>query len=163
PNRRGPFVPLNRTNGVRPMRYNGADVFLLAPGPETVFGCAGADVLAVDPGLNERGGPFDAAPARAGVAPQARAVEGEAGAVEGLTGGDLKAGDLRGDRVLQRWLQSRRLTLPNLKRETILNRLQPGSPLDAVVRQVLEARLTINRITTAKLEAAIAAQDADGR
>ena len=83
--------------------------------------------------------------------------------VEQLTGGAIKACDLRRDKLLRSYLEGLGVRLSNLKRETVLNLLNASAPLDLVARAVLEARLAVNRVTTGKLHAAQLAQDTDGR
>jgi DNA polymerase len=83
--------------------------------------------------------------------------------VEERTGGAVRAADLRREGRLQKWLRPRSVVLPDLERETVQRRLQDGKPLDPLAREVLEARLAVNRVSTSKLEAALRTQCPDGR
>jgi hypothetical protein len=163
PNNRGEFLPLNGPNATMLMRYNVGDVLLLARVFEAAYGHAELDVLALDNAINTRGVLFDDGLARSLIQLEINAAKDVGARVEQVTGGAVKARDLRGDKVVKRYLQTRGVSLPNLKRETVQNLLNAGSLLDPVVRVVLEGRLAVNRVTTAKLQAALVAQDADGR
>jgi DNA polymerase len=163
PNRRGEFLPFSSDDGIRVMRYNAADVLLLAQVYPVVYGHAEPDVLAVDRTINERGVHFDDELARALIRIEVCASDEITARAEEATGGVIKATDLRRRKLLRDWLGAQGVLLPDLKQETIQRRLAGELPLDPAARLVLEARLAVNRISTGKLEAALAAQDQDGR
>jgi DNA polymerase len=163
PNHQGQFLPFNRQDAVRALRYCIADVLLLAQVHAVVYGLAEPDVLRADRGINERGVHFDDELARALIELEAHLAREVGAKIEERTGGAVRAADLRREGRLQKWLRPRGVALPDLKRETVQRRLQGSSPLDPLAREVLQARLAVNRVSTSKLEAALRAQCPDGR
>src|SRR5262249_20785623 len=94
---------------------------------------------------------------------EAQAAREAGETVEQVTSGGLKAADLDRDKFLLRWLRSRDVELPDLRRGTIEQWLTSCPSADAVAAQVLRARLAVRRATPAKLEQALANLDEDGR
>jgi DNA polymerase len=163
PDRRGLFLPLNRPNTARIARYNVADVLLLHQMYPVLRGHSELDVVAVDRVINERGIAFDRDLAEALITLESRAAAYAAAAVERLTAGVLRGDHLRSPAALLRWLRSQGADLPNLQQDTILRFLAGTPPPDSVVAQVLQARLVVSRITTAKLQRALEVMWPDGR
>jgi DNA polymerase len=163
PNAQGMFAPLTSQQATRLLRYNIADVLLLARVYDVASGHGENEVIALDRVINERGIAFDDQLARALVSLESCVTDDIKADVERLTGGAIKAGDLRRDTHIQTWLRERGVSLPDMQRTTLERYLSDVSQSDAAVRCVLEARLTVNRITASKLENALACQDADGR
>jgi DNA modification methylase len=163
PGRRGEFPPFDLEDAVAVLRYNVADVLLLARLYEAVAGHAEPNVVALDLAINGRGVAFDCALAQALIALEVQASR-EAGAeAERLTGGAVKAGDLRRTAFILDWLRSRGVELPNLQKGTVRQLLLDRPDLDTGVRGVLEARLAVNRVTAGKLQSAVTTCDGDGR
>jgi DNA polymerase len=161
PDARGQFPTFTLADAIDLVRYNIGDVLLLSHVYSQVGTGAEREVLAADQVINSRGVYFDQELARAVVSLDNKLVAEAGGTVERMTGGVIKAGDLGRTKFLLDWLKSKNVTLPNLQRATIENFLR-GS-LDRDVRAVLEGRLTFARVTSTKLEAALAAIDQNSR
>jgi DNA polymerase len=162
PNDRGEFRPLTRLDAARLLRYNVADVLLLARLYQAVDGKAEPEVLELDRLINGRGVALDRELAEALIRLEREAQAAAAASVEGLTEGRLRADDLRSDKKIKAWLRSRGVSLPNLQKGTVQQQLARAD-LDPAARGVLEARQAVKRIATSKLENALAACDDDGR
>jgi hypothetical protein len=162
PDQEGRFLPLTTRRIATIMHYNIADVLLLAGVFGSIKGSSEPDVVAIDGVINERGVYFDADLARSLIALEKHAAVAAAAEVEKLTGGALTSGDLRRNAKLSKWLAAKGVQLPDLQRTTISRRLASGS-LEPVVAKVLQARLVVTRITTAKLERGLAVVGHDSR
>ncbi len=162
PDRRGLFPPLTSAAAARLLQYNVADVLLLARLYGVVGGRAEPEVVALDDAVNERGVAFDVDLAEALIRLDGLAAREAGEEAERVTAGAVKAGDFRRHKLLMRWLRSRGVDLSDLKKDTV-ERLLGGGGLAEDVRRVLEARQAINRITTGKLEKAVATLHPDGR
>jgi DNA polymerase bacteriophage-type len=163
PNARGMFRPFNGPDALKIARYNVADILLLAQLHEIVRGHAEPEVVKLDRTINERGIEFDRVLAQALIKLEKQAAADAGRDVENQTAGALKASDLRSNKKLIGWLAGRGFNLPNAQQETIEAALEAGVKGDALAAQVLKARLTVNRITTGKLERGLAVCGGDGR
>jgi len=163
PNKRGEFLPFNRHNALKVVRYNIADVVLLAKVYGVVQGHAEPEVLALDRAVNDRGVAFDADLARALIELEAREGKAICQEMEHLTAGAVKASDLRRTEHLKRWFGSKGVKLPDLQKAMIQRLLAEQPNLEPAVKGVLQARLAVNRVTAGKLESALAACGPDGR
>src|SRR5262249_19814478 len=160
---RGLFPPLGREQAAGLLRYNVADVLLLARVHEAAGGSAESEVLAAHRAGNARGVAFDPDLARALVNLDAGAAAEEAAAAGRLTGGQVGPADLRRVAYLGRWLRGRGVELPDLRAGTVEACLAARPDLDPAAARVLRARLAASRIAAAKLGRGLAALDDDGR
>jgi DNA polymerase len=140
-----------------------ADMLVLAQLHEIVRGHAEPQVLAFDRVVNDRGIAFDAELAHAVIELEAHETRIASEKVERETYGEIKAGDLHKDQRIQKWLRLHGVDLPDLQYATLQKTLQERSDLEPVVRLVLEARRSVNRVTAPKLEHGIATCELDGR
>lgn len=163
PDRQGRFLPFTAARAEQVIRYNIADVLLLARVFQVVCDRGEPDVITLDHVINERGVGFDDHLARSLVRLESQLIGKLKAEVEQVTEGAIKADDLRRDKHLQRWLQLREVHLHDLRQATIQSYLDEEEDVDPVVLRVLEARISANRITTSKLENALAVRDHDGR
>lgn len=163
PNQRGELIPFNRQNALKVLKYNTIDTWLLSRLYPLLQGHAEPEVVALDQSINGRGIYFDVPLAQALINLEAQEKQTACNEVEQLTKGAIKATDLRKGKLIQQWLHNQGLDLPNMQKETLERLLLDRPELDPAVRRVLEVRLSINRVTSGKLESAVAACDEDGR
>ncbi|MBI3861143.1 MAG: hypothetical protein HY290_04530 [Planctomycetia bacterium] len=145
------------------VRYCIQDVILLAGVFEIVQECGELDVLAVHRTVNARGIAFDVGLARKLMVLELAATDRIKCDVDAVTAGAVTGKDLRRVKFLIDWLAEQGIRVPNLQKETISHLLDSDLSIPADVRSVLEARLSVNRITASKLQAAIDGCDGDGR
>ncbi len=163
PDQHGNFLPFHQLNAAKVVMHSISDVLLTARIYDVVRDHAEPEVLALDRTINDRGIVVDVDLARALITIEAQDTQAACAEIEQITGGAIKGSDLRRDQHILDWLRSRGVELANMKNATVEQVLVERPELDAAVRRVLETRLSINRITTGKLEAAVGACDEDGR
>jgi DNA polymerase len=167
PDAKGRFHPPTPADAARLARYNLADVLLLVRVFAEVRGCSEPEVVALDRIINERGIAFDRDLARALIRLDERVAAEAAEAAERSTGGAITAKDLRRGKFLLAWLKTQGVRLANLERPTIedfLNRDgQNQGPDSPIASAVLQARLNVAKISTSKLQQALASVDPDDR
>ncbi len=163
----GRLLPLTKSNVPPLAQYCAVDVLILvrawrdhiatrvAPGWEE-------RLLDLDRRINDRGVSIDISLAEAviGVEEGLRKRRGEE--IEALTLGALTRATLRSVPKFRAWLKEQGLDLPDARRDTLLAVLEdPDTP--AIVRAAIEARVGETRITSAKLQRAVAAIGPSGR
>jgi DNA polymerase bacteriophage-type len=151
------------------LRYNVADVILLARVWEEVSDYGEADVLAADAAVNERGIKADRKLLTA-LLDRWQVVENAAGErVSELTGGKLHGGNLKSVPQVGRWLRGQGLLLDKLDKHAVAEFLDnpedflQDSDAAPLVTEVLKLRQAVTRAGRGKLQAILGAMDADDR
>lgn len=162
-NSAGEFPLIRNKELVQITQYNVLDVILLAGVYAIVCDSGEPDVIAAHQAINDRGVAFDVELAGKLIQLERAAAEDLTESIDAVTGGDIKASDLRRRDFVLNWVCRRGVRLADLQKATVEQLLENGTSIDPAVRVVLEARLGVNRVTVSKLETAIAACGADGR